>query len=57
MRTFSWTLLVAVAITLGGCPSYQPYIDERYRVKANEPDPTLGGIFTGKKGHYVIYGR
>jgi hypothetical protein len=57
MRTFSLILLVAVATTLGGCPSYKPYLPEQYRVKANEPEPTLGGVFTGRKGQYVIYGQ
>ncbi len=44
---------------LTGCPKYvyKPYLPEQYRGPADEPDGTTGGIFTGKKGEYVIYGR
>lgn len=54
-----WIALIALAVTLTGCPKYKykPYLPEQYRGPADEPDGTAGGIFTGKKGEYVIYGR
>ena len=51
--------MIAVAMLLTGCPKYKykPYLPEQYRGEPDEPDPTLPGVFTGKKGEYVIYGR
>ena len=57
MRIVGWSVLIAVAMTLAGCPQYKPYLPEEYRVPADEPSPTLPGLFTGKKGGYVIYGK
>jgi hypothetical protein len=57
VRIVGWSVLIAAAMTLAGCPQYKPYLPEEYRVPANEPSPTLPGIFTGKRGEYVIYGR
>ena len=57
MRIVGWSVLIAAAMTLAGCPKYKPYLPEEYRVPANEPSPTLPGIFSGKRGEYVIYGR
>jgi hypothetical protein len=54
-----WIALIAVAFVLTGCPkyTYKPYLPEEYRGKPDEPDPTLPGILSGKRGEYVIYGR
>jgi hypothetical protein len=56
-KALRWTALAIVAFTVTACPKYKPYLEERYRVPAQDPDGTFGGVFTGKKGKYVIYGR
>ena len=30
---------------------------EQYRGGVDEPEPTMPGLFTGKRGEYVIYER
>lgn len=57
MRKFGWIALIALAVSLTGCPKYKPYLPEQYRGPADEPDSTIPGILTGKRGEYVIYGR
>ena len=61
MWKLRWVMLVAIAVVLAGCPNkidYKPYLPEQYRAEnAGEPEPTMPGIFTGKKGEYVIYDR
>lgn len=59
MRNKSWIALVAIVIATAGCQKipYKPYLPEQYRGDPSEPDPTLPGLLTGKKGEYVIYGR
>jgi len=54
-----WILLIAASVLLTGCPryKYKPYLPEEYRGEPDEPAPTQSGIFTGKGGEYVIYGR
>jgi len=44
---------------LTGCPKYKykPYLPEENRGEPDEPDPTLPGLLTGKRGEYVIYGK
>jgi hypothetical protein len=44
-------------MTLAGCPKYKPYLPEEYRVPANEPSPTLPGVFSGRRDGILIYGR
>jgi len=47
-------------MVLAGCPkkiAYKPYLPEQYRGEPGDPEPTMPGIFTGKRGEYVIYGR
>jgi len=53
-------VLTAIAVVLAGCPkniSYKPYLPEQYRGGVDEPEPTMPGLFTGKRGEYVIYER
>jgi len=57
VRKFGWIVLIALAVSLTGCPKYKPYLPEQYRGAANDPDPTLPGVFTGRRGKYVIYGK
>jgi hypothetical protein len=57
VRIFGWIALIAVALTLTGCPKYKPYLPESMRGPADEPEPTLPGVLTGKRGEYVIYGK
>jgi hypothetical protein len=55
-----WAALIAIAVVLAGCPkkiAYKPYLPEQYRGGDEDPEPTLPGIFTGRDGKYVIYGR
>tara|TARA_Y100001934_G_C11819637_1_gene525564 strand:- start:345 stop:536 length:192 start_codon:yes stop_codon:yes gene_type:complete len=52
-----WLTLVAMAVALVGCPKYKPYLPEEFRGPADEPASSQPGLFTGKKGEYVIYGR
>jgi hypothetical protein len=57
VKTLSCVTLIAIALALAGCPKYKPYLPEEYRGPAGEPSKTLPGIFTGRKGEYVIYGK
>ena len=57
MRTIGWVALIAVAFALTGCPKYKPYLPEEYRGEPGEPASNQSGVFTGKKGEWVIYGR
>jgi len=57
MRTFSWIVLVVVATTLWGCPSYKPYLEENYRGAPEDPDANMPGLFSGKTGGFVLYER
>ena len=60
MLKLRWAVLIAIAMVLAGCPkkiTYKPYLPEQYRGEPGEPEPTMPGIFTGKRGEYVIYGR
>jgi len=55
-----WAVLIAIAVVLAGCPktiTYKPYLPEQYRGRNDEPEPTLPGVFTGRDGEFVIYGR
>jgi len=54
-----WLAMIAVALLLTGCPKYKykPYLPEEHRGEPDEPDPTLPGLLTGKRGEYVIYGK
>lgn len=58
-KILRWTALAIVAFVVTACPSYKykPYLPKEYRGPAGDPDGTAGGIFTGRKGEYVIYGR
>jgi hypothetical protein len=57
MRMFGWVALIAAAFALVGCPKYEPYLAEEYRGPADEPASNLPGLFTGKEGAYVLYGK
>jgi len=57
VKTLSCVALIAIAFTLAGCPKYKPYLPEEYRGPADEPSKNQPGVFTGKEGEYVIYGR
>jgi hypothetical protein len=57
VKALSCLALIALALTLVGCPKYKPYLPEEYRGPADEPSKNLPGIFTGRKGEYVIYGK
>jgi hypothetical protein len=57
MRPFSWIVLVVVAATLWGCNGYKPYLAEEFRGPAEDPPSNMPGLFTGRKGGYVIYER
>lgn len=57
MKKVGWIALIAVAFSLAGCPKYKPYLDEQYRGPADEPDSSIPGVLTGKRGEYVIYGK
>ena len=49
--------MMIVGLTLAGCPRYKPYLPEQYRGDPSEPDSSIPGVFTGKRGEYVIYGK
>lgn len=52
--------LAVVAITTSACSKkipYKPYLPDQFRGEPGEPDPTIPGLFTGKKRGYTIYGR
>lgn len=57
MKKYGWIALVAAAIA--GCQSiaYKPYLPEQFRGYIEDPEPTQPGLFTGKRGEYVIMGR
>ena len=60
MLKLRWAVLIAIAVVLAGCPkkiAYKPYLPEQYRGGVDEPEPTMPGLFTGKRGEYVIYER
>lgn len=59
MIKLSWIVMIAAAIAVAGCQkiAYKPYLPEEYRGDPQDPSPTQPGIFTGRKGEYVIYGR
>jgi hypothetical protein len=57
VKKASWIISIVIIVAISGCQkiAYKPYLPEQYRVDADEPDPTLPGILTGKRGEYVIY--
>ena len=58
-----WAILFgvfAISIATTACSqkvAYKPYLPEQFRGEPGEPDPSIPGIFTGKKRGYTIYGR
>lgn len=52
-------MLSVAIIAAAGCQKipYKPYLPEQYRGDPKDPEPTQPGIFTGRKGEYVIYGK
>ena len=59
MKKLGWIMLVAAVVAMAGCQkiAYKPYLPEQYRGDPKDPEPTLPGILTGKRGEYVIYGK
>jgi len=57
VQILSCVTLIAFALALAGCPKYKPYLPEEYRGPVDEPAKNLPGIFTGRKGEFVIYER
>lgn len=59
MKKLGWIALIAAVVAMAGCQkiAYKPYLPEQYRGDPSDPEPTLPGVFTGKRGEYVIYDK
>jgi hypothetical protein len=51
---------LALASAMTACSQkipYKPYLPEQFRGNPEDPDPTIPGLFTGKRRGFVVYGR
>jgi hypothetical protein len=58
MRIIWLVGLILIALGVTGCTKlkYKPYVPEEYSGESGT-DPNSPGIYTGKSGEYVIYGK